>query len=117
VEGGLQPVLNPSTIFLSERDAAADVSAAVTAVMEGSHPMLLEVQALCSKAHDRSEGVRRNATGVPFNRSEGAPAPLTTRSAAPLRPALASSRSKGELVRRFKQASIQGVLAYYLSRG
>lgn len=44
VESGLVPVANPSTVFLSERGGAADVSAAVTVAMEGSHPMLLEVQ-------------------------------------------------------------------------
>lgn len=47
---GLQEVKNPSEIFLSER--LKDVSgSSVTAVMEGSRPLLVEVQSLVSKAN------------------------------------------------------------------
>jgi DNA repair protein RadA/Sms len=46
---GLEPVLNPSELFLRERDAAVS-GTAVAAVIEGTRPLLVEVQALCSKA-------------------------------------------------------------------
>lgn len=46
---GLMPVANPSELFL--RDRATGVSgSAVLATMEGTRPLLVEVQALCSKA-------------------------------------------------------------------
>ena len=43
-QGFLQPVLNPSVMFLEGRDPTLDVCASVTVIMEGSIPMLLEVQ-------------------------------------------------------------------------
>ena len=46
-DAGLAEVANPSALFLSERDAQASGSA-VFAGMEGTRPMLLEVQALVS---------------------------------------------------------------------
>jgi DNA repair protein RadA/Sms len=46
---GLEPVLNPSELFLRERDTAVS-GTAVAAVIEGTRPLLVEVQALCSKA-------------------------------------------------------------------
>lgn len=48
-ECGLMPVGNPSALFLSERQAAPTGSA-VTALMEGSRPLLVEVQGLAAKA-------------------------------------------------------------------
>jgi DNA repair protein RadA/Sms len=46
---GLEPVANPSELFL--RDRAAGVSGtAVAAVIEGTRPLLVEVQALCTRA-------------------------------------------------------------------
>jgi len=45
--GGLVPVPNPSALFLSERQEGAPGSA-VVATVEGSRPMLVEVQALVS---------------------------------------------------------------------
>jgi DNA repair protein RadA/Sms len=46
---GLEPVQNPSELFL--RDRADGVSGtAVAAVMEGTRPLLVEIQALCAKA-------------------------------------------------------------------
>jgi DNA repair protein RadA/Sms len=46
---GLEPVVNPSELFL--RDRADGVSGtAVAAVIEGTRPLLVEVQALCAKA-------------------------------------------------------------------
>jgi DNA repair protein RadA/Sms len=46
---GLEPVLNPSELFLRDRDGAVS-GTAVAAVIEGTRPLLVEVQALCSKA-------------------------------------------------------------------
>ncbi len=62
---GLQEVKNPSEIFLSERPK--DVSGSVVVpVMEGSRPLLVEIQALVSRS---SFGyARRRAEGFDFNR-------------------------------------------------
>jgi len=46
---GLEPVANPSELFLAERHAGAPGSCIVP-VLEGSRPMLLEVQALVAPA-------------------------------------------------------------------
>ena len=46
---GLEPVSNPSELFL--RDRAESVSGtAVAAVIEGTRPLLVEIQALCARA-------------------------------------------------------------------
>ncbi len=45
VESGLEEVKNPSEFFLAEREEGS-VGSAVTVVMEGTRPVLLEVQAL-----------------------------------------------------------------------
>ncbi|EFN56488.1 hypothetical protein CHLNCDRAFT_8491, partial [Chlorella variabilis] len=47
-DDGMQVVPNPSSIFLSDRDLAPNVSSAVAVVLEGTRPLLMEVQALCS---------------------------------------------------------------------
>lgn len=47
--GGLVPVANPSEIFLASR-ASGIAGSAVTALMEGSRPLLVEVQALASRS-------------------------------------------------------------------
>ncbi len=62
---GLKEVKNPSEIFLSERPK--DVSGSVVAsVLEGTRPLLVEIQALVSKT---SFGyARRRAQGFDFNR-------------------------------------------------
>jgi DNA repair protein RadA/Sms len=44
---GLEPVLNPSAVFLGSRTAGG-VGSAVTAIMEGTRPVLVEVQALAA---------------------------------------------------------------------
>lgn len=46
VQGGLQAIKNPSALFLSERatDSNITAAAAVAVTMEGSRPILLEVQ-------------------------------------------------------------------------
>jgi DNA repair protein RadA/Sms len=48
-ESGLDPVSNPSELFLGNRQEIASGSA-VTALLEGSRPVLIEVQALAAKA-------------------------------------------------------------------
>jgi DNA repair protein RadA/Sms len=45
IETGLAEVKNPSEFFLAEREEGA-VGSAVTVIMEGTRPVLLEVQAL-----------------------------------------------------------------------
>lgn len=46
--GGLVPVPNPSELFLRERTQGVS-GAAVVATIEGTRPLLVEVQALCTK--------------------------------------------------------------------
>src|SRR5919112_457333 len=48
-QGGLVAVENPSELFLGDRDSTASGSA-VTALLEGTRPVLVEVQALAAKA-------------------------------------------------------------------
>jgi DNA repair protein RadA/Sms len=48
-ENGLEPVANPSELFLGDRQEIASGSA-VTTLLEGSRPILIEVQALAAKA-------------------------------------------------------------------
>lgn len=64
-EEGLREVANPSALFLSERPEGA-AGSAVTASMEGTRPILLEVQSLVS---ENSFGIpRRTTIGVDHNR-------------------------------------------------
>ncbi|QSO50577.1 DNA repair protein RadA [Alicyclobacillus curvatus] len=64
-EEGLQEVANPSEMFLSERSDSAAGSAVVAAV-EGSRPLLLEVQALVAPTSFVTP--RRMTTGADANR-------------------------------------------------
>jgi DNA repair protein RadA/Sms len=48
-DGGLLPVPNPSAVFLAAR-AAGISGSAVTALMEGTRPVLVEVQALAARS-------------------------------------------------------------------
>ena len=62
---GLRPVPNPSALFLAERPTATPGSA-VLCCLEGSRPLLVEVQALVSTS---SYGMaRRMAVGIDQNR-------------------------------------------------
>jgi DNA repair protein RadA/Sms len=62
---GLQEVTNPSEIFLSERPK--DVSGSVvTCVLEGSRPLLVEIQSLVTKSGFGY--ARRRAQGFDYNR-------------------------------------------------
>src|SRR5215510_7533587 len=62
---GLVGVPNPSEVFLSERPVGASGSA-VIAAMEGTRPMLVEIQALVSST--RFGAGRRTTQGVEINR-------------------------------------------------
>lgn len=65
VEKGMKEVLNPSEVFLAERMAEAPGSA-ITVTMEGTRPLLVELQALTSPTHFGNP--RRTANGLDFNR-------------------------------------------------
>lgn len=62
---GLQQVLNPSEIFLSERPQDASGSV-VTAILEGTRPFLVEIQGLVSRSAFGM--VRQKAQGFDANR-------------------------------------------------
>jgi len=64
-EEGLREVLNPSEIFLEERSQGA-AGSTVVASMEGTRPVLVEIQALISPSSFGNP--RRMATGVDANR-------------------------------------------------
>ncbi len=75
-EQGLVEVENPSKAFLSQRFAEA-VGSTVVPVLEGSRPLLVEIQALTNPT---SFGLpRRTANGVDFNRLLLVTAVLTRR--------------------------------------
>jgi DNA repair protein RadA/Sms len=64
-EQGMAEVSNPSEIFLSQRGGDS-IGSVVVPVMEGSRPLLVEIQALTNPT---SFGLpRRTANGVDFNR-------------------------------------------------
>ncbi|MFH0828907.1 MAG: DNA repair protein RadA [Candidatus Kerfeldbacteria bacterium] len=62
---GLVEVTNPSEVFLSERQGGT-AGSCVTAIMEGSRPFLVEVQALVNPTVFGMP--RRTASGIEFNR-------------------------------------------------
>jgi len=62
---GLIPVRNPSSLFLSESGATSPGSA-VCCAMEGSRPILVELQALVLSTQYGT--ARRTATGIDYNR-------------------------------------------------
>jgi DNA repair protein RadA/Sms len=65
VQDGMREVPNPSQVFLAERNAGAPGSA-VAVTMEGTRPILVEVQALT--ASTASAQPRRTANGFDMNR-------------------------------------------------
>jgi DNA repair protein RadA/Sms len=73
---GLVEVLNPSAVFLAERGAAAPGSV-VTVAMEGTRPILQEIQALVSKSSLTMP--RRSATGFDNSRLHLVSAVVTRR--------------------------------------
>jgi DNA repair protein RadA/Sms len=80
-EGRMTEVVNPSATFLSERkhDAAGSV---VTVALEGSRPILVEIQALVTATHFGLP--RRTANGLDLNRLILLTAVLSKRVALPL---------------------------------
>jgi DNA repair protein RadA/Sms len=64
-EGGLTEVLNPSEAFLAERLVNA-AGSAIAVTMEGTRPILVEIQGLTSPT--QFGNARRTANGVDFNR-------------------------------------------------
>jgi DNA repair protein RadA/Sms len=64
-ESGLEEVANPSEIFLEERSRGA-AGSTVVASMEGTRPVLVEIQALISPTSFGNP--RRMATGIDHNR-------------------------------------------------
>jgi DNA repair protein RadA/Sms len=62
---GLEPVANPAAAFLAGRSTSGSGSA-VTALMEGTRPILVEIQALASKAGFGTP--QRVATGLDHRR-------------------------------------------------
>jgi len=63
---GLEEVTNPSALFLNRRSRAAVPGSAVVAGLEGTRPLLVEIQALVSPA---GYGMpRRMTAGVDYNR-------------------------------------------------
>lgn len=65
-ERGLVEVSNPSEVFLSERPEKTSGSV-VAATIEGTRPLLIEIQALVSPSG--SIQARRTVTGVDYNRA------------------------------------------------
>lgn len=64
---GLEQIKNPSEMFLTSREY--DVSGSTTTcILEGTRPVLLEIQALASKTHAEGAPPRRLGAGVDYNR-------------------------------------------------
>ncbi len=80
-ESGLQEVANPSEALLEERPSHG-AGSAVTAAMEGTRPILVEIQALVAPTYFPSP--RRMCTGVDFNRTLMILAVLEKRAGLPL---------------------------------
>jgi DNA repair protein RadA/Sms len=78
---GLAEVSNPSAVFLAERAASA-AGSVVTVAMEGTRPIVLEIQALVSKSTLAIP--RRTATGFDPNRLHLLSAVLSRRAGVPL---------------------------------
>jgi DNA repair protein RadA/Sms len=79
---GLSEVSNPSELFLGDHGGATPPGAAVAAVMEGTRPLLVEVQSLVSRT---AFGMpRRQASGLDYNRAMILIAVLDKRCGVPL---------------------------------
>ncbi|MEW6008976.1 MAG: DNA repair protein RadA [Candidatus Omnitrophota bacterium] len=78
---GLEPVSNPSQIFLSEKPKNASGSV-VVAILEGTRPLLIEIQALVTKAGFNI--LRRRCQGIDYNRFHLLTAVLEKRIGLPL---------------------------------
>ncbi len=80
-QGGMREVANPSQVFLAERSAGTPGST-VAVTMEGTRPILVEVQALTS--HTQAAQPRRTANGFDPNRLVMLVAVLSKRVGLPL---------------------------------
>ncbi|HEY1013604.1 MAG TPA: DNA repair protein RadA, partial [Herpetosiphonaceae bacterium] len=78
---GMSEVTNPSQVFLAERNAGTPGST-VAVTMEGTRPLLIEVQALTS--HTNNAQPRRTANGFDLNRLVMLVAVLSKRVGVPL---------------------------------
>lgn len=79
---GLAEVTNPSELFLGDHGGATPSGAAVAAVMEGTRPLLVEVQALVART---AFGMpRRQVSGLDYNRAMILIAVLDKRCGVPL---------------------------------
>src|SRR6266568_2659487 len=78
---GMMEVSNPSAVFLAER-ATASAGSVVTVAMEGTRPILQEIQALVSKSSLAMP--RRTASGFDVNRLHLIVAVLSRRAGIPL---------------------------------
>lgn len=74
---GMEEVLDPSKVLLEERNPAT-VGSAVVPILEGSRPILVEIQALTSPS--TMPAPRRTANGVDYNRMMMVSAVLSRRS-------------------------------------
>jgi len=81
VDKGLEEVVNPSELFLGNRDEMSPGTATVVAC-EGTRPILVELQALVSPASYGSP--RRSTTGVDYSRLQQILAVLEKRVGIPL---------------------------------
>jgi DNA repair protein RadA/Sms len=63
---GLEPVPDPAAVFLAGRSAEEIAGSAVTALMEGTRPLLVEIQALASRTSFGTP--QRVATGLDHRR-------------------------------------------------
>lgn len=80
-EGGMAEVTNPSAVFLAEREAEA-AGSVVAVTLEGTRPLLVELQALATPNHYGP--ARRTATGMDLNRLVLLAAVLSKRAGLPL---------------------------------
>lgn len=78
---GLEEIRNPSAMLLAERPAGV-AGSSVVACLEGTRPLLLEIQALVSRTNFGNP--RRLATGIDFNRALLLAAVLEKRANLPL---------------------------------
>jgi DNA repair protein RadA/Sms len=62
---GLEEVENPSALFLSEFDGE-NIGSAIVATLEGTRPLVVEIQALSYSSH--ANFPKRSSNGVPFQR-------------------------------------------------
>jgi DNA repair protein RadA/Sms len=76
VENGMSEVKNPSEVLLKER-LAGSTGSVITATMEGTRPLLVEIQALTSPTVFGYP--KRTAAGIDFNRLQLLVAVLTKR--------------------------------------